>query len=89
MVSGALQVTQVKHAFPFGSAIDANKLYRDDPGFHLYREYFYNMFNWAVLKNDVKWRFMETEEVSKPSRPFSEPVEVCIHCAQCMKQIAC
>ena len=59
-----VQITQTRQSFPFGSAIVANRIYKTDVVNRRYQAYFYDMFNWAVLTNAMKWRFMEGVEAS-------------------------
>jgi endo-1,4-beta-xylanase len=51
-VSGAtVKVEMQKHAFPFGSAVDANRLFSDQT----YQDNVVKLFNRVVLENDLKW----------------------------------
>jgi endo-1,4-beta-xylanase len=51
-VSGAtVKVEMQRHAFPFGSAIDANRLFSDQT----YQDNVVKLFNRVVLENDLKW----------------------------------
>lgn len=46
----AVDVQQIRKAFPFGAAISAAILTDSD-----YREFFRTHFNWAVFENELKW----------------------------------
>lgn len=71
-----VQLDQTKHAFPFGSAITAPRLYKtNDPLNEAYRDYFFDNFNWATLANAMKWRYMESNEVS--NKCCNEPSITC------------
>lgn len=59
-----LQIQQTKQSFPFGSAISYNYIAGEDEVSRKYQEYFYGLFNWAVMTNAMKWRFTEAVEVS-------------------------
>jgi endo-1,4-beta-xylanase len=51
-VSGAtVSVVMQRHAFPFGSAVDANRLFSDQT----YQNNVVKLFNRVVLENDLKW----------------------------------
>jgi endo-1,4-beta-xylanase len=51
-VSGAtVKVEMQRHAFPFGSAVDANRLFSDQT----YQNNVLKLFNRVVLENDLKW----------------------------------
>jgi GH35 family endo-1,4-beta-xylanase len=51
-VSGAtVKVEMQRHAFPFGSAVDATKLFNDQT----YQNNVVKLFNRVVLENDLKW----------------------------------
>ncbi len=51
-VSGAtIKVDMQRHAFPFGSAVDANRLFSDQT----YQNNVVKLFNTVVLENDLKW----------------------------------
>ena len=54
----------LKHAFPFGTAMQAN-LVSDTSGiYQAYQDFFFNNFNYAVLENALKWKQMEPNQVS-------------------------
>lgn len=51
-VPGAtVKVEMKRHAFPFGSAVDANRLFSDQT----YQNNVVKLFNRVVLENDLKW----------------------------------
>jgi endo-1,4-beta-xylanase len=55
-VTGALVTARMtRHAFAFGSAVQARRLLSEDPAARKYREVFLGNFNKAVLENDLKW----------------------------------
>jgi endo-1,4-beta-xylanase len=55
-VSGAtVKVEMQRHAFPFGSAVDAERLFANTT----YRDKSVQLFNRVVLENDLKWPFWE------------------------------
>ena len=63
MINFPLQFEMLKHAFPFGTAMQAN-LVSDTSGiYQAYQDFFYNNFNYAVLENALKWRQMEPNQV--------------------------
>lgn len=49
-----------RHAYPFGSAVDARTLMRDDDHGQRYREVITTYFNRVVFENDLKWGPWET-----------------------------
>lgn len=55
-VSGAkVSVRMKRHAFGFGSAVDANTLLGDGPDNERYRQHIRENYNRVVLENDLKW----------------------------------
>ncbi|MDF3130258.1 endo-1,4-beta-xylanase [Kiritimatiellaeota bacterium B1221] len=48
-------IQQLRHAFAFGSAVDASLLLSDTPDAHRYQEVVSQNFNRVVLENDLKW----------------------------------
>ena len=54
-----------RHAFIFGSAVQAERMYDADPVNERYRDYFYDLFEWATLENALKWKPMEPQRVSR------------------------
>jgi len=63
-VSGAeVSVRMKRHAFLFGSAISGEFMYngKNDPDYVQYRERFAELFNAAVLENELKWPPQEGE----------------------------
>ena len=60
-----LQVEQTRHEFAFGSAIQADLISGTDARALGYQTVFYNMFEWAVIENALKWRQMEWNRVRK------------------------
>ena len=55
-VSGAtVSVSMVRHAFPFGSAVDSERLLGKDADSEKYRQFITQNFNRVVLENDLKW----------------------------------
>ena len=63
--NATVHIQQQSHAFPFGSAIDA-QLFASNPK---YRDFFYQNFNYAVFENKMKWRQIEW---SRGNRNFHE-----------------
>ena len=64
-----IQLEQTKHAFPFGMAVEGNRLWSDsDPLDEQYRQYIFDNFNWVTLANMLKWRMMESQEVSQKTK---------------------
>ena len=59
------QIKQVKHKFPFGGAAKAEWLYGNSSLEKKYQNKFFELFNWGVLRNDMKWKAMERVEVRK------------------------
>ncbi|ELU11829.1 hypothetical protein CAPTEDRAFT_219919 [Capitella teleta] len=57
-----LMINQTSQSFPFGSAVSYQHINKNDEVSRKYQEYFYKTFNWAVLTNAMKWRFMENNE---------------------------
>ncbi|ELT91832.1 hypothetical protein CAPTEDRAFT_194144 [Capitella teleta] len=58
-----IELEQVKHAFPFGIAVEGNRLWNDDEAVNTeYRNYVFDNFNWVTLANILKWRIMESQE---------------------------
>lgn len=54
---GALvRVEMRRHAFPFGSALQATRLVNDSPDNRTYRTKVEQLFNSATLENDLKWQ---------------------------------
>ena len=62
-VCHCLQLTLLKHAFPFGSAVRADLIAGADDDSVKYSQTFYDNFDWSVLENDLKWRQMEWNRV--------------------------
>lgn len=54
-----IQVEMIRHQFPFGTALAANRLSSSDPNDVKYRDVFLKNFNFAVLENHLKWPFWE------------------------------
>jgi endo-1,4-beta-xylanase len=55
-VSGAsVHVQMKKHAFKFGSAINASRVTDPGTGNNTYKQKVLNLFNTAVFENDLKW----------------------------------
>lgn len=54
-----IKVEMVKHQFPFGTALAANRLVSSDPQDVKYREMFLKNFNFAAIENHLKWPFWE------------------------------
>ncbi len=50
-----LGLEQTRHAFAFGSAVDAERLFSQDADGEHYRQTIDELFNWVVLENDLKW----------------------------------
>ncbi|MEO7144561.1 MAG: endo-1,4-beta-xylanase, partial [Bryobacteraceae bacterium] len=60
-VPGAtVQVQMLRHAFPFGSAVSSIGLIVDSPDGQKYRDAVRQLFNTAVIENDLKWPVWET-----------------------------
>ncbi|ELT96446.1 hypothetical protein CAPTEDRAFT_102428, partial [Capitella teleta] len=60
-----VELDQVKHAFPFGMAVDGKRLWSDYEAIsEQYRNYVFDNFNWVTLANMLKWRMMESKEDS-------------------------
>ena len=55
-------MNQTKQSYPFGASVD-KWVFTDGEKNERMSNYFYDMFNWAVTCNDMKWRFMEPNEV--------------------------
>ena len=55
------QLTQTKHEFIIGSAVNSQKIV--DSSQHAYQQQFYNTFEWATLENSLKWKPMEPTKV--------------------------
>ncbi|KAK3598372.1 hypothetical protein CHS0354_034545 [Potamilus streckersoni] len=55
-----IEVVQMKHSFPFGTAVAATELLTGDTR---YKNFIYKHFNWAVLENALKWQQMEPTRV--------------------------
>lgn len=51
----AVAVRMKRHAFPFGSAVAADMLLRDDPDAKKYQAVVQKWFNRVVMENDLKW----------------------------------
>lgn len=60
----AVAVEQQRHAFDFGTAVDADYLVNETEPGDPYRETITDLFNAAVLENHHKWRFWETEQAT-------------------------
>ena len=60
-----LQVQLKRHAFIFGSAVVATRMYATDDVSKRYQDFFYDLFHWATLENAHKWKQMENERVSE------------------------
>jgi GH35 family endo-1,4-beta-xylanase len=54
-----VQVNMKRHAFPFGSAVDAERLLGTSPDSRMYKKKILEMFNRVVLENDLKWPMWE------------------------------
>ena len=54
----------LKHAFPFGTAMQAPLVSDTSGTYQAYQDFFYNNFNYAVLENALKWKQMEPNQVS-------------------------
>jgi endo-1,4-beta-xylanase len=50
-----VRIEQVRHAFPFGSALQASWLVGETEGHDRYRARVLELFNAATLENDLKW----------------------------------
>ncbi|KAL3873940.1 hypothetical protein ACJMK2_037017 [Sinanodonta woodiana] len=80
-----IEVVQIKHAFPFGTAVAATELLTGDTR---YRDFIYKHFNWAVLENALKWQVMEPTrhhiDYDKPLQAIHElkkhGIKVRAHC---------
>jgi endo-1,4-beta-xylanase len=51
ILGATVTIDMQRHAFSFGSAVDANKLFSEPT----YQEYVVKLFNRVVLENDLKW----------------------------------
>lgn len=58
------QVTQDRHDFKFGFAVTASRIYGGDAASRKYQDAIYSLGNTATIANTLKWRFMESVEVS-------------------------
>lgn len=56
-----IQLTQSKHAFPFGAAVGAEHIV--DPALTKYQNVFFDLFEWGVLHNALKWTGIERRQV--------------------------
>ena len=54
----------LKHAFSFGTAMQAALVSDTSGTYQAYQDFFYNNFNYAVLENALKWKQMEPNQVS-------------------------
>ncbi|XP_064603596.1 anti-sigma-I factor RsgI6-like [Liolophura sinensis] len=58
-----IEVVQNKHLFPFGTAVVAHIMNKNNGGSdQKYRQFVYDHFNWAVTENAMKWDQMERTE---------------------------
>jgi hypothetical protein len=53
-----------RHAFGWGTAVDARLLLGQGPDYERYREIITENFNKAVLENDMKWPFLPWSQKS-------------------------
>jgi len=54
-------VAMQEHAFGFGTAVNAGTLVEESSEGDNYREYIPELFNKAVIENQMKWRFWESD----------------------------
>ncbi|XP_064602928.1 anti-sigma-I factor RsgI6-like [Liolophura sinensis] len=58
--SVTVEITQKKHLFPFGTAVVASSMGKDNSGSEQkYRQFIFDNYNWVVLENSLKWPSME------------------------------
>ena len=57
---------QTKQAFPFGSTVAAHRMTDSGESNQKYQQFFYDMFNWGVIENAMKWQEMERNQVEIP-----------------------
>jgi GH35 family endo-1,4-beta-xylanase len=53
--NASVRLSMKHHAFPFGSAVDAERLLGNSPDSRIYKQKILEMFNRVVLENDLKW----------------------------------
>lgn len=78
-----VQMRMKRHAFPFGSAVAAEMLLRNDPDAKKYQETVGKLFNRVVMENDLKWSNWEQnpEQAKKGVAWLREQgIEVRGHC---------
>jgi endo-1,4-beta-xylanase len=63
--NATVEVRMTRHAFPFGSAVAAEMLLKQDADGEKYRALVKEMFNRVVMENDLKWP--DWESYSKPN----------------------
>jgi GH35 family endo-1,4-beta-xylanase len=56
-----VEVAMQEHEFGFGTAVNAGTLIEESSEGGNYREYIPELFNKAVIENQMKWRFWETD----------------------------
>ncbi len=61
VANAEVRLTLLRHAFRFGSAIDAGFVLGEGNDSERYREVFLRHFNAAVPENDLKWKALEGE----------------------------
>jgi GH35 family endo-1,4-beta-xylanase len=57
-----VSVRMKKHEFPFGTAVAAESLLRDDPDAKKYQQTIVENYNWVVMENDLKWPGWEEDK---------------------------
>ena len=55
VVGARVTVTQQRHAFPFGTALQMARIVQDSPTNRLYRQKALSLFNAGTTENDLKW----------------------------------
>ena len=58
-----MQFELKKHGFSFGTAVKAEYISDTSGQYQEYQEFFYDLFNMAVLENALKWKQMEWVQV--------------------------
>ncbi len=56
IVGATVSVTQTRHAFPFGSALQMARIVQDTSDNRIYRQKTTALFNAACTENDLKWQ---------------------------------
>jgi endo-1,4-beta-xylanase len=59
LADAAVHVKMKKHAFGFGTAVNATLLTSNNPQQPTYAQHILQMFNYAVLENEMKWPMWE------------------------------